>query len=153
MADGSGLVFAEEAAHPGDAIAADDVVGIEQLLDFRDGSYMPADHDGGLRRELADHSAHFAHFADVDDDGGDADDIVVVGAEFLSKGFAGGEIQHCGGRGDVLLDHQDTPRAVEHAQGERPLLAGHLVVVQLHRIDLAAAEFIVLGVGTKDGTE
>ena len=33
------------------------------------------------------------------------------------------------------------------------LLARHLVVVQLHRVNLPAAEFIVLGVGAKDGTE
>jgi len=36
---------------------------------------------------------------------------------------------------------------VKHAQRKRPLLAGHLVVVQLHGVDLAAAEFIVLSVG------
>ena len=42
---------------------------------------------------------------------------------------------------------------MEHAQGERALRARHLVVVQLHRVDGAAAEFIVLGVGSEDGRE
>ena len=42
---------------------------------------------------------------------------------------------------------------MEHAQGERSLLARHLVVVQLHRVDLPAAEFIVLSVRAKDGAK
>src|SRR5436190_1724188 len=42
-----------------------------------------------------------------------------------------------------------SPRTVEHAQRERPLLTGHLVVIQLHRVDLAAAVLIVLRVGSE----
>ena len=107
----------------------------------------------GLRREFAHDAAHLPHFADIDDDRGDADDVVALAQQFRFKGFAGGKVQHGGGRRDVLLDHQDAPGAVEHAQGERPLLARHLVVVQLHRVDLPAAEFVVLRVRSKDGAE
>ena len=77
MADRRALVLAQEAAHPGDAVAAHDVVGVDHRLDAGNGGHVPADHDRGLRRELAHHAAHLAHLADVDDDRGDADDVVV----------------------------------------------------------------------------
>ena len=107
--------------------------------------------DFGARRR--DRPAHLAHLADVDDDGGNAHDVVIVGQQFGFEGLARGKIQDRGGRGDVLLDHQDAPGAVKHAEGERPLLTGHLVVIQLHGVDLAAAELVVLRVGTENGTE
>ena len=40
-----------------------------------------------------------------------------------------------------------------HAQREAALLTGDLVVVELHGIDGAAAESVVLGVGPEDGRE
>ena len=42
---------------------------------------------------------------------------------------------------------------MEHAQREAALRARHLVVIQLHRVDGAAAELIVLRVGTEDRTQ
>ena len=50
-------------------------------------------------------------------------------AEFAREGLAGGEIEDGAGRGDVLLDHENAPGAVEAAQGEGALRSGHLVVV------------------------
>ena len=111
---------------------------------------MPADDDRGIGRDLADHAAHLAHLADVDDDGRDADDVVLVRVQFAREGLASGKVEDRAGRRDVLLDHQDAPGAVEAAQREGALRLGHLVVIQLHRIDGAAAEFIVLRVGTED---
>ncbi len=106
-----------------------------------------------LGDQAADRAAHFAHLSDVDDDGGDANDVVVVGDQFSFEDFAGGKVQDRGGGGDVLLDHEDAPGAVKHAQGERPLLAGHLIVVQLHGVDLAAAELVVLSVRAENRRE
>ena len=148
--DGGVFVLAEEAAHPADAVALDDVVGIDEVFDSGDGGDVSADHDGGLGGEAADDAAHVAHFADVDDDGGDAHDVVVVGLQLGFEDLAGGEIQDRGGGGDVLLDHEDAPGAVEHAEGKGTLFAGHLVVIQLHGVDLAAAELVVLSVGTEN---
>ena len=45
------------------------------------------------------------------------------------------------------------PRAVRHPQRERSLRARHLVVVQLHRVDRAAAELVVPRERTEDGRE
>ena len=42
---------------------------------------------------------------------------------------------------------------MEHAQGEGSLGAGHLVVIELHGVDGAAAVGVVLGVGAEDGGE
>ena len=153
VADGGVDFFAQVLAHPGDAVAFDDVVGIEEVLDAGDGGDVAADDHGGARREFADHAAHFARLADVDDDGRDADDVVVVGGQFAGEGFARGEIEDGAGSGYVLLNHEDAPGAVEAAQGKGALAARYLVVVELHRIDGAAAEVIVLCVRAEDGGE
>ena len=42
---------------------------------------------------------------------------------------------------------------MEHAQREGALRAGYLIVVQLHGVDGAAAEAVVLRVGAEDGGE
>jgi hypothetical protein len=39
---------------------------------------------------------------------------------------------------------------MKHSEREGSLLAGDLIVVQLHRVDAAAAEFIILRVWTED---
>ncbi len=153
MTDGRFYIFAEVAAHPGDAVALDDMIGVQKVLDAGDGRDVPADDDGRMRRELPHHAAHLARFAHVHDDRGDADHVVVVPGELARERLAGGEIQNRAGRRDVLLDHHDAPGAVEAAQRKRALRPGHLVVVKLHRVDGAAAEIIVLGVRTKDGAE
>ena len=91
MADRRAFVLAQKAAHPRNAVAAHDVVGVDHLLDFRNGRHVPADHDRRFRRQFSHHAAHLAHLADVHDDRGDADDVVVVGAQFLGKRFARGK--------------------------------------------------------------
>ena len=68
MPDRSVLIFAEIAAHPGDAFAVHDVIGVDHLFDAGDGGDVSADDDHRMRREFADHAAHLAHLADVDDD-------------------------------------------------------------------------------------
>src|ERR1035441_8074546 len=146
-------VFAEVLAHPGDAIAFDDVVGIQKLLHAGDGGDVAADDDRGARREFAHHAAHLAGFVDVDDDRRDAHDVVVVGGGLAGKGLAGGGVQDRAGGRDVHLHHEDAPGTVEAAQGERALAARYLVVVQLHRVDGAAAVGIVLRVRAEDGGE
>ena len=74
-------------------------------------------------------------------------------SQFALKRLQGREVEQRAGRGDVLLDHHQPPRAMEHAQREAALLAGDLVVIKLHRIDGAAAEFVVLRVRTENGGE
>src|SRR5262249_26500847 len=133
--DGSGIVFAEEAAHPGDAFAAHDVIRVHHVADSGNRCDVSADDDGGLRPNLANALAHLPHLADVGDDGGDADNVVFLLVQFLLELLESGEVEHRAGRGDVALDHHDPPRAVEHAQREAALSPGYLVVVELHRID------------------
>ena len=94
----------------------------------------------------------FPHLADVHDDGGDADDVVLVARSVrFANASRVGKSSTVDGRRDVLLDHHDAPRAMEHAQRKAPLGAGHLVVVQLHRVDRAAAELVVLRIRPKNG--
>ena len=114
---------------------------------------MAADDDSGSGESSPHHAAHLAHLADVDDDRRDAHDIVVHAGQLACESLARGEIEHRGGSGDVLLDHHDAPGAMKHAQRERSLLARYLVVVQLHGIDGAAAELVVLRIRTEYGAE
>ena len=62
-----------------------DVVGVDHRLDARNGGHVPAHHDLGLGRDAPRDAAHLAHLADVDDDRGDADDVVIVGRSSASK--------------------------------------------------------------------
>ena len=54
---------------------------------------------------------------------------------------------------NILLDHHDAPRAMEHPQRKRALHPRDLVVIQLHGIDAAAAECIILRVRSENGGE
>ena len=78
MANRRAVVFAQVTPHPGNAVAAHDVVGVDHVFDPRDRRHVPAHHDRGVRRDAPHHAAHLAHLADVDDDRGDAHDIVMV---------------------------------------------------------------------------
>jgi hypothetical protein len=48
------------------------------------------------------------------------------------------------------LDHQQPEGTVKHPQGKYTLNPGNLVVVKLHRVDLTASVFIILGIWSKD---
>ena len=78
MRDGRVGIFAEIAAHPGDALAAHHVIGINQFVEAGNGRDVSADDNGGVGRELAYAAAHLAHLAEIGDDAGDADNVVVV---------------------------------------------------------------------------
>ena len=82
-----------------------------------------------------------------------SNDVVVVRAEFTSKGFARGKIEHGAGCRNICLNQHDAPGAMEHAQREAALRAGDLVVIELHRIDGPAAEFVVLRIRPEDRTQ
>ncbi len=153
VADGRVLVFAQVAPHPGNAFAAHDMVGIDHLLDPGYGRDVPADDDRRVRRELADHAAHLAHFGYVHDDRGDPDDVVALGGELTLEVFASGKIKDGAGRGNVCLDQHDAPGTMEHAQRKAALRACDLIVIELHRIDGAAAELIVSRVRAEDRTQ
>ena len=153
MADGRVRVFAQITAHPGDALAANHAIGINQFVDAGDGGDVPADQDLRFGRQPANSAAHFAHLAEVRDDAGDADDVVFVRCEFLFEALERGEVEQRAGRRDVTLNHHQTPGAVKHAQRETALRARDLVVIQLHRIDGAAAELVVARIGPEDRTQ
>lgn len=153
MADGRVLIVAEVTAHPGDAVAGHDVIGVEHALDAGDRGDVTAYDDHTAWRELAGHATHLAHFSDVDDDGRDSDDIVAAADQLIGEDFARGKIQNRAGSRDIFLNHDDAPRAMKHTQGEDALQARDLVVVELHRIDDPTAELVVLGVGAEDGSE
>lgn len=44
------------------------------------------------------------------------------------------------------------PRAVKHSQGEAALCASDLIMIGLHRVNGAAAEFVILRVRSEDRT-
>ena len=150
MDDGRVGIFAQITSHPADSFTADDMVGVDQLVELRNGRDVTADHDGRFRRQLAHAAAHLAHLAEVGDDAGDAYNVVLGGEQFAFEALQGGEVEQRAGRRDVLLNHHQAPGAMKHAQGEAALLARHLVVIELHRINGAAAEFVVARVRAED---
>ena len=150
MTNRGGLVLAQIAAHPGDPLTAHDVVSVDHLLDARDGGHVSADYDDRTRRKLAGHAAHLAHLGDVHDDRRDTDDVILLIRKFLGKAFARRKVEYRAGRGDVFLDHHDAPGAMKHAQRKTALRTRDLVVIKLHRVDGAAAEFVILRVRAED---
>jgi hypothetical protein len=106
-----------------------------------------------MRRKLARHAAHLAHFGDVHNNPGNADHVELIIFQLAREVIAHGEVQHGTGRRNVRLDHHDAPRAMEHAQRETALRARHLIVIEFHRVDGAAAELIVLCVWSEDRAE
>ena len=83
-------------------------------------------------------------------DGRDANDIVLMGADFFDEAVERGEVQERARGLDVGLDEHQTPTSVKHAQGKRSLGASDLVLVQFHGIHDATTVLVVLGIGTKD---
>jgi len=144
-------ILAEERAQPANPFTPDDVVGVNHAGDLRDRRDVPAHHDRRRRGVLAHEAAHLAHLADVHDDGRDADDVVLVLGNLSNETLARGKVENGARRGDVVLKEGQRPGAMEHAQGERPLLARHLVVIELDRVDFARSEFVVDGERFEDG--
>jgi hypothetical protein len=99
MPDGTVPVFTQVASHPGNALAAHDVVRIDHLVDAGYGCDMAADHNRRVRRKLADHAAHFTHFGDVHDDRGDSDDVVWMRGDLALEIVSSREIKNGAGRG------------------------------------------------------
>jgi hypothetical protein len=64
-----------------------------------------------------------------------------------------GEIKNGAGRGNVRLDQHDAPGPMEHPQRKAALRARNLIVIELHRIDGAAAEFVVSRVRAENRTQ
>ena len=153
MRDGRISVLAEILLHPCDPFTTHDVVCVDHLLNAWNPGHMPAYDDDGTRGELSNAPAHLAHLPEVGNDAGNPNDVVRMRSQLLFKFVQGREVEHRAGCRNVLLNHHQSPRAVEHAQRKAVLRAGDLVVVQLHRIDGAAAEFIVLRVGAKSRRE
>ena len=60
MPDGRVGVLAEVAAHPGDAVALDDVVGVQQVLDAGNRRHVPAHDDGGMRARASATMRHIS---------------------------------------------------------------------------------------------
>src|SRR5208283_3987648 len=103
---------------------------------------MSAYDDDGVGRQEAYLAAHFAHLAKIRNNSRNADDVVFGGGKFALEVLESGEVEQRAGRGDIPLDHHQSPGAVEHAKREAALLTRDLVVIQLHGIDGAAAEFV-----------
>src|SRR5689334_18969902 len=112
MAHRGGRVFSQVLAHPGDAVAFDDVIGVDQVFNPGDGRDVAPDDDGGFGRDLAHDAAHLPDLAHVDHDGGDSNYVVPVRLHFTREVVASGKIQDRAGCRDVFLDHQDAPGAV-----------------------------------------
>ena len=140
--------------HPRDAVALHDVVGIQHLLHARESPRCGRPPRSCVPGESSRTMRHISRaLPDVHDDRRDADDVVVVRGQFPGEGLACRKVQHRAGCGDVPLNHEDAPGTVEAAQRERALAARHLVVIQLHRVDGAAAVSVILCVRAEDGGE
>ena len=153
MLDRRRSIFAQEGTHPTNAFAFDDEIGVDDLIEVRNRSHVATDDDRGMRRELPHHTAHVLHLAHIHHDAGNADHVVMLRGQLFLKVRERREVEHGGWSADVLLDKHDAPGAVEHAQRVRTLFAGDLVMVQLHRIDAAATELVILRIWTEDTGE
>ena len=114
--DGPGIVLGEKPSHPPNALAPDDVVGVDPAVEVRQTGHVPADDDCGVGQVLSDQLAHPPNLADVDDNGSDSDDVVGVRGDLLDEALLIGEIEECARGGDVGLNHHNAPRAMEHSQ-------------------------------------
>ena len=143
------FVFAEKPAHPSNAFPFDDVVGIDPLLQIGNIGDMSADDDDRLGLMLADQPAHPPHLEKIGNDGADPNHVVLSGLDLLDEPFLRGKVQERARGLQVHLDEHQPPGAVEGAKREGMLHPRHLVVIQLHRVDQAAAVLIVLSIGAE----
>src|SRR5208282_4448307 len=153
MADRSVLVFSQVPPHPRDPFSAYDMVSVDHRLRVGNRSHVSTHHNYRIRRQFPYHAAHLPHLANIHDDRRDPDDVVVVLGQFTGKGLAVGKIEHTARRRNIFLNHHNAPGAMEHAQREAALGARDLVVIELHRIDGAAAKFVVLRIRPEDRTQ
>ena len=98
MAQGPVFVLAQEAAEPADALAADDVIGVDPLVQVGHVGDVPADDDRGVRLILPDQLAHLLDFQHVRDDRRNADRRRIAACESLRRsGRAWGSPAACRG--------------------------------------------------------
>ena len=143
MKDRPVLILTQKPAHPANAFALHDVVHVSPALQVRHVRDMPADDDRGARLVLSDQAAHAPDLEDVRHDRADADDVVLTHLQLFDKPLLGRKIEE-GTRGlDVHLDQHQPPRPMKRAQREGVLHSRYLIVIQLHRVDQAAAVLIV----------
>ena len=151
--DGGLLVLPEKSPEPRNPVALHDVVGIDDPVEILAARDVPADDDGCAGPVLADQLAHLFHLARVRHDGADPHDVVVVLPYFPDKIVEAGIIEDGAGRVDIGLQHPQRKRGVKHPKGEPSLDARHLVLVELHGVDLAASVFVILRIGPEDAGE
>jgi hypothetical protein len=68
MADGSQLVFAQIAPHPGDAIAFHELVRVHHFFDAWNGRDVAANDNDRRGRQAPHHAAHLPDLPDIHDD-------------------------------------------------------------------------------------
>jgi hypothetical protein len=106
-----------------------------------------AQHNGGLRLAGPDELAHLPHLAYVRDDGADADDVVAVQGDLLDEARQARKSSSVHGASIFSLQHHEAEGTVEHAERKTALLAGDLVVVELHGVDPPAPVLVVHAYG------
>jgi hypothetical protein len=120
------------------------VIGVNRLVQPFLVGYVPPDENGGVRLVTAYQFTHFPDLADIGKDGAYSDDVIGCFFKFPNEAIQGGKIEDRARCVDVRLEQQQGERAVKHAQGKSPLYTRDLIVVKLHRVDGAAAVFIIL---------
>jgi hypothetical protein len=122
------------------------MIRVDHVMQARFICDMSSDDNGSTRLMQADQIAHLLHLADIGEDGAYADDVVRMGFQFMDEAFKGWKIQEGTGYVEVFLDKHQTEGTMEHTEGKGPLFTGHLVMIKFHRVDPAAAVFIILGI-------
>src|SRR6185369_11124352 len=95
--DRSRVILAEVALKPADTFAADDEIGIDQLLKPLLVGDVAADDNSCSRLIAADQLAHLGHLADTDNDAADADHVVAVLADLLGEALQSGKVEQGAG--------------------------------------------------------
>ena len=104
--------------------------------------------------KLAHHAAHLAHLADVDDDRGDAHDVVVVASSVRARSASRVGKSSTVQGAEIFAWIIMMPQERWNMRNENAALrARDLVVIKLHRVDGAAAEFVVLRVRAENRSQ
>jgi hypothetical protein len=151
--DGRLIILPQVPLKPPDALAADDMVRIDYLLETIQVCNVPTDNDHGCRLMLPDQLAHLFDLADIRENAADADNVIDPVADFFREAVKQGKIQDCAGGFDVGLNHHQSEGAVKHPQGESSLDTGDLILVEFHWVDRAAPVLVIPGVRSEDARQ
>ena len=153
MSDRLSHVFAEKGPHPSHPFARHNMVGVDVVPQFAKVGNVAPDDDRRVRLMLANEAAHPADLEQVRHDRGYSNHVVLTRCNFLNESLLRRKVEQRARGVDIRLNEHQSPGTMKCTQREGALHAGHLVLVQFHRVDPPTAARVVFSVGSKDADE